>query len=210
MPKKIKCSYCEKEAIIKGGEPLCSGHYARKRKGADMTAPMKGRGAFECCVEGCSRKRYRTKSGMCRLHDARLKKGAPLESPMYSKRVRGSTCSVSGCEEPDQLTGLCQFHYTRKKGGIPFSQKRKAKAGDGYIGENGYKYVRGKLEHRTIMENKLGRALLPHEEVHHKNGQRADNRIANLELWSTSQPAGQRVEDKIAWCKAFLAEYGEM
>lgn len=64
------------------------------------------------------------------------------------------------------------------------------------------------LQHRHLVEEALGRALLSHENVHHINGNREDNRIENLELWSTSQPAGQRVEDKIAWAKELLLQYG--
>jgi hypothetical protein len=63
-------------------------------------------------------------------------------------------------------------------------------------------------EHRRVMSQHLGRDLLPHETVHHKNGVRDDNRIENLELWSKSQPYGQRLDDKIAWAIEFLETYG--
>lgn len=65
------------------------------------------------------------------------------------------------------------------------------------------------LEHRYLMEKKLGRPLLPTETVHHKNGQRDDNSDSNLELWSKAQPPGQRVTDKIAFAIDMLRLYPE-
>ncbi|AXH68834.1 HNH endonuclease [Streptomyces phage Comrade] len=59
------------------------------------------------------------------------------------------------------------------------------------------------------MSESLGRPLEEYEEVHHKNGDRLDNRLENLELWVRRQPPGQRAEDLLEWAYEIIRRYGD-
>ncbi len=69
------------------------------------------------------------------------------------------------------------------------------KTDEGYVRQT-TSTKRSVLQHRLVMEQMLGRPLLPGENVHHLNGIRDDNRPANLELWRVKQPRGQRVGEQ--------------
>lgn len=138
-------------------------------------------------------------------------------------RESGRICGFEGCERKHVALGLCGAHRTQQRSGKTLTPVRAYAEADfddpstwprvsdsnGYILLTVQKdyVVKTILEHRYVMEQHLGRPLRDKENVHHLNGVRHDNRIENLELWSTSQPSGQRVEDKIAWAHELIEKY---
>lgn len=168
-----------------------------------------------CAVGWCQRP-ARTR-GFCAAHYQRLRTGRDLEMP-FQQRDPSAVCSVAGCDRKHEAHGLCNGHYQRQKAGLPLDTPWRGYREYRRLNADGYVELRGPvvvgrdcvrvLEHRYVMEQALGRRLTPDESVHHINGVRDDNRLENLELWSSTHPPGQRVEDLVAWAHEIIARYG--
>src|SRR5258708_14893155 len=148
--------------------------------------------------------------GWCQGHYARWYTGRPVSGPLRENR---KDCTVDWCEKPHKAQGYCRMHYYRFRNGLDLTPPRlKAVKGSGHVKKkDGYRMVWvpgvGQVqEHRLLMERHLGRSLEPWENIHHKNGTRADNRIENLELWGTMQPTGRRLGDVTACAVTPAAE----
>lgn len=150
-----------------------------------------------CTVPGCESVSWRFDKGRrrdaryCPFHTGRARNGKDLMAPRGKASV-----IVSLDEDPinfDKWDGTWTLsplgymvRYVQTIGGRSLTQQ----------------------QHRVILEEHLGRPLERHENVHHRNGWTIDNRIENLELWDKPQSPGQRVADKIEWCKFYLGERG--
>lgn len=172
-----------------------------------------------CCV------RQARRNGLCGGHSAQVRDGKEI-TPLKYQRYGGrhsleKKCAFQGCTNESRIRGYCSGHNKQIREGRELKALRKWEPHDWLPDwgkpwlekRDGYMYVhhatkRLKMsEHRAVMEWMIGRPLFQDENVHHINGVRHDNRPENLELWSTKQPYGQRIEDKVAWAKELIERY---
>jgi hypothetical protein len=206
MARKIRARVCHKR------------HYARTLQ-EEVVEPSSTNKKLTCIAFSCTRSVVAR--NYCGAHYKRWQSGADVDAtPIKTWKIG---CEVVDCPRKHEAKGLCEIHYKRQKEGRPLEIPIRKMDGSnmkgpwrlntgGYVSRSarvspGSTVWTEELEHRMIMSQHLGRPLREGENVHHKNGNRTDNRIENLELWTTFQPKGQRVSDLLEWAENLIETY---
>ncbi len=165
---------------------ICAMHYARFRRHGDYNSlrPRRITPRGVCLIKGC--KKF-AEGRACRMHHARMHFHGDYNYVRYPPRTKPKgVCHVPKC--PKSITNgarICPMHYYRMRVHGDYDYVN-PKLGKGSI-RNGYRKftVNGKrdFEHRIVWVKRFG--PIPNGfDIHHKNGNRLDNRIKNLQLMS--------------------------
>lgn len=143
-----------------------------------------------------------TKPPRTEEHRRKLSENATARWAKWAEEHEPVKCSVEICDREAKVKGLCLGHDGRRRkygdvrADVPIRKMAERGAGksrylvNGYVliavpeGTPGRKSSGMMAEHRYVMQQMLGRPLLPAplETVHHKDGDKQNNHPDNLEL----------------------------
>lgn len=144
------------------------------------------------CSVSCASRGPRAQRGP--LKKERGPQECPACKSMFTSRWGRQVCCSRSCA---RVRDAAVNGPSNWKGGVnrhASGYLKEQRKGHPYADKAGYV-----MQHRLVMEGALGRTLERHERVHHRNGIRDDNRIENLELWTTQlkDPSGVRLIDHV-------------
>jgi len=232
-----RCAFADCGRPVKSvARGLCEGHDGQRRRGKELT-PLRDRDDRSGTCVGPGHDPDDPSAGvilagrLCSGHYAQKASGRDL-TPLRRYQPKGGPCASTVCAREATVEGMCATHrryYLADQATWDRPIAVKAANGAGHINAYGYRVItvngRNRLEHRVIASEVLlaqrGTGLRRDEEVHHRNGNRADNRIdgpfhlngrghyvsGNLEIWSYAQPKGQEIGPKVEWALQILRRY---
>lgn len=227
---QLYCVSCASECQVDGcdrktqSNGYCGAHYRRMKKSGVVGAAYvrdprgipalrsKERKTITLNCEQCE-KEFTVGHAVAHTKGVLTRKYCSGECQRSAKAVAIPTYTCASC-------GKITARHKGGSGGYNYNQRYCSKACQhkslnkgGYIHHSGYKiiHVDGRRieEHRYVMEQKLGRRLLPNETVHHRDASKTNNAPENLELWSSRHCRGARVIDQIRWAAALMRQYPE-
>jgi len=222
------------ENTIKGGSRgFCHRHYIYALRSifdwetGKQLRPFKRVGSYgpgaQCLVDGCTNRPCG--DGLCTGHWQQRKRGEELKVLRLREKGPQTLCLVPGCSKRAISRGMCGCHAELKRKGridtqgnrlrdrLPAGRPRRTEPRydkQGYVlvwAPEGHPRAQKSglmLEHRLVMEQALGRYLEDWEIVHHRNGNRSDNRPENLEVMDRrarrgqGHPPGHEYDQKLA------------
>jgi len=166
-----------------------------KRRGVVVRQPTPG---LPCKVEGCNEPVKAR--GYCSRHTYQFYKHGKIISAGKMKDP-SRKCSVPGCNRKHKANGYCEAHNQQfKKYSRITSQEIVGRNGKSYAGSKGSSYIlimkkdhpmankRGYVRRSHLAwEKHTGHIVTPPEVIHHKNGNKHDDRCENLELFSCDE-----------------------
>lgn len=216
---RARCSVADCARPLKG-RGMCHMHYVRMRKHGDVNRSRSVIAKVNALKRGPRTPKITMTCEQCREQFS-FNQGLLGKDRAAKRRFCSNACyKVAKDPKPTFNCAYCGTLANRSKS-VSFAYNYKQRfcskvcADDaqrtGCVDKNGYRVLTingaSYMEHRLVMEEHLGRKLTSYETVHHVNGLRSDNRIVNLELFSSRHPKGQRVADKIEFARSILTEY---